>query len=74
MKYLVLDDEILAAEYLAALICEVDEKAEVVMHNRLIYAFLHSDPAIQSPVLWFLTLTFTIPPLLYFPPVFLLSY
>lgn len=30
MKYLVLDDEILAAEYLAALICEVDEKAEVV--------------------------------------------
>jgi len=30
VKYLVLDDEILAAEYLAALICEVDEKAEVV--------------------------------------------
>ncbi|MDU1910622.1 LytR/AlgR family response regulator transcription factor [Fusobacterium sp.] len=30
MKYLVLDDEILAAEYLAALIYEVDEKAEVV--------------------------------------------
>lgn len=30
MKYLVLDDEILAAEYLAALIREVDEKAEVV--------------------------------------------
>ena len=29
-EILVLDDEILAAEYLAALICEVDEKAEVV--------------------------------------------
>lgn len=33
MKYLVLDDEIIAAEYLAALICEVDEKAEVVTAN-----------------------------------------
>lgn len=31
MKYLVLDDEIIAAEYLAALIREVDEKAEIVM-------------------------------------------
>ncbi len=30
VKYLVLDDEIIAAEYLAALIREVDEKAEVV--------------------------------------------
>ena len=30
MKYLVLDDEIIAAEYLAALIREVDEQAEVV--------------------------------------------
>lgn len=30
MKYLVLDDEIIAAEYLATLIHEVDEKAEVV--------------------------------------------
>ena len=35
---------------------------------------VHSDPAIQSPVLFFLTLTFTIPPLLYFPPVFLYFY
>lgn len=33
VKYLVLDDEIIAAEYLAALICEVDEKAEVVTGN-----------------------------------------
>ncbi len=33
MKYLVLDDEIIAAEYLAALICEVDETAEVVVAN-----------------------------------------
>jgi len=30
VKYLVLDDEIIAAEYLAALIREVDEKAQVV--------------------------------------------
>lgn len=33
MKYLVLDDEILAAEYLAALIHEIDEKAEIVIAN-----------------------------------------
>lgn len=33
MKYLVLDDEVLAAEYLAVLICEIDEKAEVVTVN-----------------------------------------
>jgi two-component system LytT family response regulator len=33
VKYLVLDDEIIAAEYIAALICEVDEKAEVVTAN-----------------------------------------
>lgn len=33
VKYLVLDDEIIAAEYLAALICEADEKAEVVIAN-----------------------------------------
>ena len=35
---------------------------------------LLADPAIQNPVLLFLTLTFTIPPLLYFPPVFLFFY
>ncbi|MFV0517967.1 MAG: response regulator [Aminipila sp.] len=33
MKYLVLDDEIIAAEYLAALITEIDEKAEVIIAN-----------------------------------------
>lgn len=33
VKYLVLDDEIIAAEYLAALIYEVDEKAEVITAN-----------------------------------------
>lgn len=38
MKYLVLDDEILAAEYLAALINEADEKAEVVTVNNPIKA------------------------------------
>ena len=32
------------------------------LHNRLIYAFLHSDPAIQSPVLFSLLLTYFIPP------------
>ena len=44
------------------------------LNNHLIYALLRSDPAIQNPVLLFLTLTFTIPPLLYFPPVFLFFY
>ena len=38
MKYLVLDDEVLAAEYLAALIREIDEKAEVVAVNNPIKA------------------------------------
>ncbi len=33
MKYLVLDDEIIAAEYLAALIYEADEEAEVIIAN-----------------------------------------
>lgn len=33
VKYLVLDDEIIAAEYLVSLICEADEGAEVVMAN-----------------------------------------
>ena len=33
MKYLVLDDEVLAGEYLASLIREVDEKAEVITLN-----------------------------------------
>ena len=38
MKYLVLDDEILAAEYLAELIYEIDKKAEVLTVNNPIKA------------------------------------
>jgi two-component SAPR family response regulator len=38
VKYLVLDDEIIAAEYIAALICEVDEKAEVITANNPIHS------------------------------------
>lgn len=38
MKYLVLDDEILAAEYLVALICEVDKKAEAITVNNPVKA------------------------------------
>ncbi|MDY4011150.1 MAG: response regulator [Fusobacterium gastrosuis] len=38
MKYLVLDDEIIAADYLAALIQEIDEKAEILTINNSIQA------------------------------------
>ena len=38
VKYLVLDDEVLAGEYLATLIKEVDEKAKVIVINNPIKA------------------------------------
>lgn len=38
VKYLVLDDEIIAAEYIGALIYEIDKKAEVVVVNNSIQA------------------------------------
>ena len=38
MKYLVLDDEVLAGEYLATLISEVDEKADIILLNNPIEA------------------------------------
>lgn len=38
MKYLVLDDENIAAEYIARLICEVDKKGEVITSNNPIQA------------------------------------